>query len=122
MGMLFIFPTAYFAIAFFQKYAAVLKAETEEEKKEDTRITKWYLLGLIISFSLTLTVHFYNTMIAGVLCVGIAIGYFFRCLRWKYLKQLIIAALLSVLLAVAPMAIGVAMGNPLQGSLYWGMN
>ena len=121
-GMLFIFPTAYFAIAFFQKYAAVLKAETEEEKKEDTRITKWYLLGLIISFSLTLTVHFYNTMIAGVLCVGIAIGYFFRCLRWKYLKQLIIAALLSVLLAVAPMAIGVAMGNPLQGSLYWGMN
>lgn len=121
-GMLFIFPTAYFAIAFFQKYAAVLKAETEEEKKEDTRITKWYLLGLIISFSLTLTVHFYNTMIAVVLCVGIAIGYFFRCLRWKYLKQLIIAALLSVLLAVAPMAIGVAMGNPLQGSLYWGMN
>lgn len=121
-GMLFIFPTAYFAIAFFQKYAAVLKAETEEEKKEYTRITKWYLLGLIISFSLTLTVHFYNTMIAGVLCVGIAIGYFFRCLRWKYLKQLIIAALLSVLLAVAPMAIGVAMGNPLQGSLYWGMN
>lgn len=121
-GMLFIFPTAYFAIAFFQKYAAVLKAEMEEEKKEDTRITKWYLLGLIISFSLTLTVHFYNTMIAGVLCVGIAIGYFFRCLRWKYLKQLIIAALLSVLLAVAPMAIGVAMGNPLQGSLYWGMN
>lgn len=121
-GMLFIFPTAYFAIAFFQKYAAVLKAEMEEEKKEDTLITKWYLLGLIISFSLTLTVHFYNTMIAGVLCVGIAIGYFFRCLRWKYLKQLIIAALLSVLLAVAPMAIGVAMGNPLQGSLYWGMN
>lgn len=121
-GMLFIFPTAYFAIAFFQKYAAVLKAYTEEEKKENTRITKWYLLGLIISFSLTLTVHFYNTMIAGVLCVGIAIGYFFRCLRWKYLKQLIIAALLSVLLAVAPMAIGVAMGNPLQGSLYWGMN
>lgn len=121
-GMLFIFPTAYFAIAFFKKYAAVLKAETEEEKKEDNRITKWYLLGLIISFSLTLTVHFYNTMIAGVLCVGIAIGYFFRCLRWKYLKQLIIAALLSVLLAVAPMAIGVAMGNPLQGSLYWGMN
>ncbi len=121
-GMLFIFPTAYFAIAFFQKYAAVLKAETEEEKNEWTKVTKWYLLGLIISFSLTLTAHFYNTMIAGVLCVGIAIGYFFRCFRWKYLKQLIVAALLSVLIAVAPMAIGVAMGNPLQGSLYWGMN
>lgn len=124
-GMLFIFPTAYFAIAFFQKYAAVLKAEkegAEEERNVSSRITKWYLLGLVISFSLTLTVHFYNTMIAGVLCVGIAIGYFFRCFRWKYLKQLIIAALLSVLLAVAPMAIGVAMGNPLQGSLYWGMN
>ena len=120
-GMLFIFPTAYFAIAFFQKYAAVL-TEKEEEQKCRIKESKWYLLGLVISFSLTLTVHFYNTMIAGVLCVGVAIGYFFRCFRWKYLKQLIIAALLSIVLAVAPMAIGVAMGNPLQGSLYWGMN
>lgn len=121
-GMLFIFPTAYFAITFFQNYAAALKAEGEEEKNVKTKESKWDLLGLIISFSLTLTVHFYNTMIAGVLCVGIAIGYFFRCFRWKYLKQLIVAALLSIVLAVAPMAIGVAMGNPLQGSLYWGMN
>lgn len=121
-GMLFIFPTAYFAITFFQNYAAALKAEGEEEKNAKTKESKWDLLGLIISFSLTLTVHFYNTMIAGVLCVGIAIGYFFRCFRWKYLKQLIVAALLSIVLAIAPMAIGVAMGNPLQGSLYWGMN
>ena len=61
-------------------------------------------------------------MIAGLLCVGIAAGYFFRCFKWKYLKKLIVAAILSVVLAVIPMAIGVAMGNPLQGSLYWGMN
>ena len=124
-GMLFIFPTAYFAIMFFQKYAAALKAEKEgqeEVKNAKTKESRWDLLGLVISFSLTLTVHFYNTMIAGVLCIGIAMGYFFRCFRWKYLKQLIVAALLSIVLAVAPMAIGVAMGNPLQGSLYWGMN
>ena len=124
-GMLFIFPTAYFAIMFFQKYAAALKAEKEgqeEVKNAKTKASRWDLLGLVISFSLTLTVHFYNTMIAGVLCIGIAMGYFFRCFRWKYLKQLIVAALLSIVLAVAPMAIGVAMGNPLQGSLYWGMN
>ncbi len=113
-GMLFIFPTLYFAVAFLQKYS--------EEDEDAVKKRKWYLLGLIISFSLTLTVHFYNTMIAGVLCVGIAAGYFFRCFRWKYLKQLIVAAILSVVLAVIPMAIGVALGNPLQGSLYWGMN
>lgn len=121
-GMLFIFSTLYFAVAFLQEYSEVLKEENVEIKNNKEKKVKWYLLGLIISFSLTLTVHFYNTMIAGLLCVGIAAGYFFRCFQWKYLKKLITAAILSVALAVIPMAIGVAMGNPLQGSLYWGMN
>lgn len=106
-GMLFIFPAACFAIRFFQE---------REQKK-----SRMYLLGFIISFSLTLTVHFYNTMIAGIFCIGIAAGFFFRCFRWKYLKKIITAGIISVLLAVLPLVIGVVMGRGLEGSLYWGM-
>lgn len=119
-GMLFIFPAACFAIRFFQEYAASLKAE-EEAKKESEKKSKWYLLGFMISFSLTLTVHFYNTMVAGIFCIAIAAGYFFRCFRWKYFKQIMVAGILSIVLAVIPLLIGLAMGRGLEGSLYWGM-
>ena len=120
-GMLFILPAVCFAIRFLQEYAAVLQAEggAEEELKKRSR---WYLTGFIISFSLTLTVHFYNTMAAGVFCVGIAAGYFFRCFRWKYLRQILTAGILSILLALIPLLTGLAMGRGLQASLYWGMN
>ena len=121
-GMLFILPTACFAVRFFDEYAACLKEKEEEKKEEKRRRSRWYLLGLVISFSLTLTVHFYNTMIAGYFCLGIAAGYFFRIWRWRYLKQIMLAGIISVMLAVIPMGIGVAMGNPLQGSLGWGLN
>lgn len=121
-GMLFILPTVCFAVRFFDEYAAYLKEADEEKKEKRKRRSRWYLLGLVISFSLTLTVHFYNTMIAGYFCLGIAGGYFFRIWRWRYLKQVLAAGIVSVMLAVIPMGIGVAMGNPLQGSLGWGLN
>lgn len=121
-GMLFILPVACFAIRFMDGYAAYMKETDEEKKQQSKRRTRWYLLGLIISFSLSLTVHFYDTMIAGYLCLGIAVGYFFRIFRWRYLKQVVLAGIVSILLAVIPMGIGVAMGNPLQGSLGWGLN
>lgn len=192
-GMLFIFPAAYFAIRFFQVYAARLKAEKQKQAEAASETTtgseendscmdaatdagekekiaaligtengcwpdehtdvaaeteqKWtvwqrirqlclaivrkikgwmkktdpYLWGFIISFSLTLTVHFYNTMVAGVFCVAIAVGFFFRFLRWKYFRRVVTAALLGILISVIPMGIGVAMGRGLEGSLIWGM-
>lgn len=114
-GMMFIFPAAAFAIRFFQEYDKSLR---RDEKPDRARL---YLIGFIVSFSLTLTVHFYNTMIAGVFCLGIAAGFFFRLFRWKYLKQILAAGTLSILLALLPMLVGVAMGRGLEGSLYWGM-
>lgn len=123
-GMLFIFPAGVLAIRFFQEYAAFQKESKEcdeTQKKQNKQKILGYLIGFAISFSLTLTVHFYNTMPAGVLCLGIAVGFFFRFCRWRYFWRIIAAGLCSIVLAVAPMAIGVAMGHPLQGSLYWAL-
>lgn len=90
-----------------------------------TRITRsegfWYLAGFAISFGMTLSAHFYDTMIAGLLCVGVACGYFFRLFRPKYLGKVMLAGILSIFIAILPMVIAFAMGTPLQGSLGWGM-
>lgn len=108
-GMIFIYPTVYFAFAFFK------------ERKE-RRPSNWYLAGFAMSFSMTLAVHFYGTMIAGLFCVGIAVGFFARFIRWEYFKRIVITCVISVVLAVLPMGIAFAGGTPLQGSLGWGMN
>ena len=121
-GMLFIFPAGVLAIRFFQEYAAFRLESSEIQKKQKKQHVLGYLIGFAVSFSLTLTVHFYNTMPAGVLCLGIAIGFSFRFCRWRYFWRIILTGLISILLAVLPMAIGVLTGHQLQGSLYWGLN
>lgn len=120
-GMLFIFPAGVLAIRFFEEFAAMEKATDEWQKSRIKKRILDYLAGFAISFSLTLTVHFYNTMPAGVLCMGIAVGFCFRFCHWRYFWRIIVAGLASIILAVVPMAIGVAMGHPLQGSLYWAL-
>lgn len=109
--MIFVLTSVCMAIRFFQKFA-----------KERNGNCRWYLVQFAIGFSLTLTVHFYGTMAAGLFCIGVAVGFCFRFFRWNYFRRILITGILSVLLSVLPMAAGVAMGKGLQGSLYWGMN
>lgn len=118
-GMIFLLPAAYFAIAFLKEKDFIAVAG---KKKKVTRDAALSLLFFTVSISLTLTVHFYDTIMAGLLCVGIAVGFCFRCFRWRYLKRLVLAGVTGLLIAVLPMAAAYVMGTPLQGSLYWGMN
>jgi hypothetical protein len=103
-GMIFILPAVYFGFAYFKSRK------------------KWCLAGFAMSFSLTLAIHFYGTMIAGIFCVAMALGFGFRFFRKKYVVPIITTCLISVLIAVAPMAIAYAAGTPLQGSMGWAIN
>ena len=110
-------PPIYFISAFFE--------ERRKELKNDT-MAKWSksnlnLLMFILSFSMTIATHFYDTMICGVLCVGIAIGYGFRFFQTCYYSYVICAGGISVVIAVLPMVIAFIQGTPLQGSLIWGL-
>ena len=99
--MLFIFPAGVLAIRFFQEYALFqkeIKECNETLKKQKKQKILGYLVGFAISFSLTLTVHFYNTMPAGVLCLGIAVGFCSRFCRWRYFWRIIVTGLLSIVL------------------------
>ena len=120
-----------------------VKKKIKQQKKEIKNLTKqerktykkkyfklrvkecastWYLAGFAMSFSMTLAVHFYGTMIAGLFCVGIAAGFFFRFIRPKYFSRVILTFVISMVIAILPMAVAFAQGIPLQGSLGWGMN
>lgn len=118
-GMLFLFPSAYFAISFFQERNP--DCRTEEKGKKRFRFGR-NLTMFAISVSMTLAVHFYDAIVAAVFCAGIAVGFCFRCFRWRYLRRIMLAGMAGVLLAVLPMAAAYMMGTPLQGSLYWGMS
>ena len=111
-GMIFVIPSIYFLIRFFQ-------TEKENLKTKETKLT----LGCFaIAFSLTLAIHFYGTMIAVLCCIGIAVGYVFRFLNKEYFHRIMMTGIISVFLAVLPMAIAFAGGTPLQGSLGWGLS
>ena len=112
-GMIFILPAIYYGFEFFE----LRRKEAEKgEKKKDSLLS---LIGFALSFGLTLSVHFYNTIIAGLFCVAMALGYLFLFVKKQYFCNVIVTCMISVLIAVLPMGIAFATGTPLQGSLYW---
>ena len=110
--MIFVIPSIYFLIRFFQ-------IPKQKLANKETRLT---LQCFAMTFSLTLAIHFYGTMIAGLCCIGIACGFCFRFLRKEYFRRIMFTGICSVFLAVLPMGIAFATGTPLQGSLGWGLS
>lgn len=111
-GMIFVIPSVYFLIRFFQI----------EKERLKTKETKIILGNFALAFSLTLAIHFYGTMIAGLCCIGIAIGFCTHFLNREYFRRIMLTGIISVFLAVLPMAIAFAGGTPMQGSLGWGLS
>lgn len=115
-GMIFILPGIYYGFEFF-------KERYEEVKAGMKKTQSWYsLFGFALSFGLTLTTHFYNTIIAGIFCVAMAIGYLFLFVRKQYFGTIVVTCIISILVAILPMGIAFATGTKLEGSLYWARN
>lgn len=111
-GMLFILPCIYYIFEFFkhQKENAEKKLIVEE------------LFFAALNFSMTISVHFYDTMVAGLFCAAIAVGFAVRFFRPRYFLRIMSALLLALLLGILPMAVAALSGKPMQGSIGWGIN
>ncbi len=99
------------------------KEKREKREKKPLQITRstWCLFGFAMSFALTLVGHFYDTIIAGLFCLAMAIAYFFRFFTKKYFGWVVLTVFASVMIAVLPMGIAFVTGTPLEGSLNWAM-
>lgn len=131
-GMIFLLPCGIALIHFFRavkkenaEYKKMKREKllytqvgTERDWKEST-IQLWLL---IISFGLTLSAHFYITILAGLLVVAAAVAYINYVLQPRTFRRLLCAALIAVLIPVFPMGVAFATGTPLQGSLYWALS
>lgn len=117
-GMLYILPSIFFIMKFFKARESELNDGFNLIKCNSTM----YLLGFALSFSLTLASHFYDTIVAGIICVGIAMGYGYLLFRKEYFGRVMLSGIISILLAFLPMAAALLMGKTLQGSMYWAMS
>ncbi len=123
-GMIFILPSIYFIFEFFrhQKRCPEKLKLSVLRKYPDAVMAAEDLVYAAVSFSLTIAVHFYGTMIAGLFCVGVVAGFCGRFFRPRYLAKILAAFVLGVFLGVLPMAAAVLMGKPMQGSIGWGLS
>ena len=46
------------------------------------------LIYAAVSFSLTIAVHFYGTMIAGIFCIGIVFGFLIRIVQPRFMARI----------------------------------
>jgi len=129
-GMLFLYPSAYFLIQFFERKKEEI--QTEKELQQKRKLYAWMeqyhilpstrsLVFFAMSFSMTLAAHFYITIIAVFLCLAVAIAYFPLVFHPRYFFAIALAGILSLASAVAPLGIAFAQGTPLQGSLEWAL-
>lgn len=150
-GIIFILPAIYFLFAFLEARRGELAAQSISKREIDIagrpegmrlsfracwhmlkeRFLKgkeghsdsWICLAIFcMSFSMTLAVHFYGTMVAFLFCLGVAAGYCLVIFRKKYFWSVMITGLLSVMIAVLPMLLAFLGGTRLEGSLRWGMS
>ncbi len=130
-GMIFLYPCAYYLIQFFERKKDEI--QTRQKLAQENRLYAWLfqyhimpstksLAFFAISFSLTLAAHFYITIIAVVLCVTIAIAYFPIVFHPKYFWSIVLAGIISLSCAVAPLGIAYMQGTRLEGSLKWALS
>lgn len=87
---------------------------------KDKKISNLIFFGMC--FSMTISIHFYTAIIALVLCFAIGLVYFYRILKNKLLVRILLCGILSSTVAVAPLGVGLVMGNELEQSMDWAVS
>ena len=103
-GMMFIYPCGYFLHRFLAY-----------KKKSD-------LAYFAIGVSLTISAHFYITIVVVLLCIGVFLAHYWEIFKKGVFKSLCVAVILALVSSVGPLMIGRMMGKPWEGSMQWALN
>lgn len=116
----FAFPAAFICCLYLIKY---LKGGRRAIRKGKETKGFWdeNLLIFMLALASTIAIHFYATIMAFFLCIGVVAFFWKRIFTKERFLPLVTAVLLGLVVAIAPMVAGFATGIPLQGSLYWAM-
>lgn len=79
------------------------------------------LFIFMMALTSTLTAHFYATMMAFFICVGVVVFSAKQIFSKKFIS-LAVSCMLALTIACVPMALGFATGIPLEGSLGWAVS
>ncbi len=79
-------------------------------------------VGFACALSLTISVHFYAFFILALFIVAGMVVYLPRIVASRAVGRVLAMGALGLALAVWPMAVAVAGGTPLQGSIGWGLS
>ena len=77
------------------------------------------LLFFSLSLSLTVSIHFYTGIIGVFLTMSIIFVYFLKIIRERLTLKIILSCILSALIALAPLATGLALGHEMEQSMSW---
>lgn len=88
--------------------------------------TKFYwdenLVVFTLGIAVSISIHFYATVMALFSCLGVIVVWFFKIFHWRRFVPLALSAILSVVLSFGPMLLAFASGIPFQGSIFWALN
>lgn len=90
-------------------------------KKLEKYIWNEELLLFIMALAASVTIHFYSTVMAFLLCVPFAVFFIKRIFNKERFLPLAAAALCGILIAAAPMVAALASGIPFQNSIGWAL-
>lgn len=98
-----------------------LKSTHRVEKKGG--ISRYYwddnLLLFMISLAASVSIHFYSTIMAVILCACFAVFLFRKLFEKEHLIPLMVSVLCACTVAIFPLAGALASGIPFNPSLYW---
>ncbi|MCR5727721.1 MAG: hypothetical protein K6G24_09675 [Lachnospiraceae bacterium] len=79
------------------------------------------LMVFTLALAATIVIHFYATIMAFFLCLGIAVALLRKVFTRKFLP-LAIGVMTGAMIAIVPLVVSFLCGIRLQGSLYWAMS
>ncbi|NBJ03219.1 hypothetical protein D3Z62_24815 [Lachnospiraceae bacterium] len=80
------------------------------------------LFLFMMSLSASISIHFYVTIMAFILCVSFALFALKKILSWNYLLSLSLSVACGCVIAITPMAGALASGIPFNYSIQWAMD
>ena len=108
-------------IRMFLKTFRRLRLERHKRTLAAFHESSWMLIYFALAFQATLAVHFYDTIIAGIAYIAIAIAFFRKFMKGEYFCILMQTGILAFLCAIYPFVFAFLGGTPFQGSMGWAL-